>query len=373
MKTALPGTENAAVLAQERLQRLCALASFDSATSPLAPPLIVAELSGNHMGSYEIARALVTAAAEAGADAIKLQTYSADGMTLPLNSGDFRISDPTSLWHGHSLYELYRQAATPREWHAPLFAYARSLGLLAFSSPFDADAADFLATLDVPCYKIASFELTDLGLIRHVAAKRKPLILSTGMASLAEIEEAVGVAREAGTTSLMVLKCSSHYPAEAAHANLLTMAHMATTFHCRVGYSDHTRGLGCAVAAVAMGASMIEKHLVLDTASAAVDAGFSADPQTLGELVQACREAWEARGRVQYGGSVEDRAERRYRRSLYVAKDIKKGERLSAESLRVVRPGLGLPPKYLELLLGKRVTDDIRAGTALAWHHVLVS
>ena len=336
------------------------------------PPLIVAELSGNHMGDFSIARALVKAAADAGADAIKLQTYTADTMTLPHRSGDFVIQDSTSLWYGRSLHDLYAQAATPWEWHNELFDYARTLGLLAFSSPFDSTAVDFLDGLGVPCYKIASFELTDLPLIGYAASKNKPMILSTGMATLSEIEDAVAVARERGASKIILLKCTSRYPASAEHCNLSTMANMATTFGCAVGFSDHTQTIGSAVTAVALGACMVEKHLVLDRNSNAVDAGFSADPDQFKQLVAACKEAWLARGTVVYGGSPEDVRERHYRRSLYISKDMKAGDVLSPECLRIVRPGYGLLPKYYEKLIGTQVITDVSAGTALSWRHLMM-
>lgn len=347
------------------------LEKLNNIGDPKFPPLIVAELSGNHMGEFDSAKALVKAAAEAGADAIKLQTYTADSMTLPLSGGDFQIKESSSLWHGRSLHELYAHAATPWEWHQPLFDYANSLGLISFSSPFDPAAVDLLESLHVPCYKIASFELTDIPLIKYAASKGKPMVLSTGMATLAEIDDAVSVARQAGTGKVVLLKCTSHYPAQAEHSHLLTMANMSDAFDCPVGFSDHTLGVGCASAAVALGACFIEKHLVLDSTSNAVDAGFSADLEVFRELVIVCKDAWAARGSTLYGGSIEDRNERRYRRSLYIAKDMKAGDLLTETSLRIVRPGYGLPPKYYEILLGRQVVVDVSAGTALNWNHVL--
>lgn len=335
------------------------------------PPFVMAELSGNHGGRLETALALVDAAAEAGADAIKLQTYTADDMTLPLHSGEFVISDPNSLWFGRSLHELYAQASTPWDWHEVLFRRARSLGLMAFSSPFSPAAVEFLATLDVPAYKIASFELTDLPLIRAAARQGKPLILSTGMATLAEIDEAVTVARAHGAAGVALLRCTSRYPARIDQAHVRTIPNLRETFGVPVGFSDHTLGTAAAAAAVALGARLIEKHLVLALDREAVDAEFSADPVVFAALVRQCHEVWQSLGQVLYGGSDDDRSERRYRRSLYVARDLSAGDCLTPDNLRVIRPGAGLEPRYYDLLLGRRVAQDLPAGTPLAWQHVM--
>lgn len=336
-------------------------------TDPAQPPMVVAELSGNHMGQYEQAEALVRAAARAGADAVKLQTYTADSMTLPLKTGDFVIQDKSSLWYGRALYELYQQASTPWDWHEPLFRLAESLGMVAFSSPFDADAVRRLSELQVPCLKIASFELTDRELIRSAARSGLPLILSTGMATLEEVTEAVSWVKAEGNEHFALLKCTSRYPAAASGCDLRSMQVLADTFQCPTGYSDHTVGPAASVAASALGARFIEKHLVLDCESDAVDAAFSADPASLAQLVQWVREAWQARGEVRFGNEASDASERQYRRSLYIAKDLAAGERLSDKNLRIVRPEKGLPPKYYEQVLGRRVVQDIKAGTPLSW------
>lgn len=336
-----------------------------------SPPFVIAELSGNHQGSFEQAKLLIDAAAKAGADAIKLQTYTADTMTLPLSEGEFSVNDESSLWSGSCLYDLYQKAHTPWEWHAPLFDYAKSIGLVAFSSPFDGSAVEFLEALDVPLYKIASFEIIDLGLLKKIGSTRKPVIVSTGMASLAEIEEAVSTLRRAGAGPICLLKCTSRYPASPEHTHLTTMVAMKEIFRCPVGLSDHTLGVGVAIAAVALGATVVEKHLVLDRNSTAVDAGFSADPQELALLTEGCRQAWEALGTVTFGGNADDESEKVYRRSLYVAKDIEPGELLTSENLRSIRPGYGLPPKYFEMLLGAKVNATLKAGTPLSWEHVL--
>ncbi|HWP94749.1 MAG TPA: pseudaminic acid synthase [Gammaproteobacteria bacterium] len=331
------------------------------------PPFVIAEMSGNHNGSLERALAIVDAAAEAGAHAIKIQTYTADTMTIDLREREFLISDPASLWHGRTLYDLYREAHTPWEWHAPIFARAAQHGLIAFSTPFDASAVDFLETLDVPCYKIASFENVDLPLIRRVAATGKPLIISTGLASLVEIAEAVEAARGAGCRDLVLLKCTSSYPASPAHSHLATIAELARLFDCHVGVSDHTPGIGAALAATALGARVIEKHFTLRRADGGVDAAFSLEPVELRQLVEESRRAWEAVGRVHFGPTDGERASLVFRRSLYITEDLKCGDVLTPANLRAIRPGLGLPPKHLDALLGKRVNRDVARGTPMSW------
>jgi N-acetylneuraminate synthase len=288
-------------------------------------------------------------------------------MTLDLEGGAFAIDDPASLWQGKSLYGLYGQACTPYEWHAPLFERCRELGLIAFSSPFDAAAIDFLEELGAPCYKIASFENIDLPLIRRAAATGKPLIISTGMATVAELDEAVRAAREAGCRQLVLLKCTSTYPATPQGSNLCTIPHMQQLFGCQVGVSDHSPGVGVAVAAVALGATVIEKHLTLSRAEGGIDAAFSLEPAELSALVTESVAAWQALGTVSYGPTAKERASLQFRRTLYVACDMKAGEAFTPLNLRALRPGLGLPPKYLETLLGKRVNRDVPKGTPAAW------
>ncbi|MBK1719495.1 pseudaminic acid synthase [Thiocystis violacea] len=334
---------------------------------PGHPPLIVAELSANHGQDLDRALRIVDAVAAAGAHAIKLQTYTADTMTLDLQEGEFFIADPESPWNGQSLYALYRQAQTPWEWHAPLFERARQHGLMAFSTPFDASAVDFLETLDPPCYKIASFENGDLPLIRRVAATGKPIILSTGMATLAELAAAVDAARQAGCADLILLKCTSSYPAVASEANLLTIPHLAALFKCPVGLSDHSLDPGVAIASVALGAAMIEKHVTLSRADGDLDGSFSLEPAELAGLVRNTRLAWEALGRIHYGPTASEQASRRYRRSLYITRDLRAGDRLTPDNLRAIRPGLGLPPDDVGRLLGRRVNRDVRRGTPASW------
>ncbi|MDD5085020.1 MAG: pseudaminic acid synthase [Candidatus Omnitrophica bacterium] len=330
-------------------------------------PFVVAEMSGNHNRSLDKALALVDAAARAGAHAVKTQTYTPDTITLDIAQREFIISDPESLWNGRSLYELYSEAYTPWEWHEPIFKRCKKLGLIYFSTPFDATAVDFLETLEVPCYKIASFENIDLPLIRKVAATGKPLIVSTGMATLEELRETVDTVYREGTRDLILLKCTSAYPAKAENANLLTLPHMRELFQCHVGLSDHTLGTEVAVASVALGATVIEKHLKLDLESEGVDSVFSVKPAELRELVTRTENAWRALGSVKYGPTEAEKKSLPFRRSLYVVKDIKKGEQLTNENVRSIRPGYGLPPKFLNDVLGKRVSRDVKRGTPLKW------
>jgi pseudaminic acid synthase len=333
-------------------------------------PFVIAELSGNHSQQLDIALAMVDAAAQAGAHAIKLQTYTADSMTLDVESDDFVIQEQDSLWNGEKLHALYQKAATPYEWHQPLFDKAKSLGMLAFSSPFDEQAVDFLDDLNVPCFKIASFELTDLPLIRKAASKKKPLILSTGMASLTEIEQAMNVAKLAGCDDIILLKCTSTYPALASNTNLNTIPHLRDAFGCQVGLSDHTAGIGASIAAVALGASVIEKHFVLDRNAGGVDAAFSLEPQELTLLVSETKTAWQAMGEVRYGGTAAEEMSKQYRRSIYVCRDIGAGETFSADNLKIVRPAFGLAPKHWDNVLGKVAKQDLPLGTALGWEHL---
>lgn len=330
-------------------------------------PLVIAEISANHNQSLDRALALVEAAARAGAGAIKLQTYTADSMTLDLAEREFVIDDPGSLWHGSSLHELYRQGQTPWEWHEPLFRRARELGLLALSTPFDAAAVDFLETFDPPAYKIASFEIVDLPLIHKAASTGKPLIISTGMATLAEIDEAVRAAREAGCKELYLLKCTSSYPSPASMTHLHTIPHLVEAFGCPVGLSDHTLGIGVAVAAVALGAVIIEKHLTLARSDGGIDAAFSLEPDEMRQLVEEVQRAQEALGTVCYGPTPAEAGSRRLRRSLYIVESLAAGDRLTEHNVRAIRPGLGLPPKYKAAVVGKKVKRDVPKGTPLTW------
>ncbi|MCX2739107.1 pseudaminic acid synthase [Pontibacter anaerobius] len=327
-------------------------------------PFIIAEMSGNHNQSLERALAIVDAAADAGADAIKLQTYTADTMTLP---GALTIEDEGSLWKGRELYDLYKEAYTPWEWHQPIFERARERGMLAFSSPFDETAVDFLEELGAPVYKIASFENTDHPLLRRVAATGKPVIMSTGAATVQEVAEAVQVLMEAGCKELILLKCTSTYPATPQNTNLRTIPHLRELYGVQVGLSDHTMGVGAAVAAVALGATVIEKHFTLNRADGGVDSAFSLEPGELHTLVVESERAWLAMGRVQYGVQRAEEKSRLFKRSVYAARDIKAGEPLTKENIRVIRPGLGLAPKHYDALLGKTAKQDIKAGTPLNW------
>ena len=334
-------------------------------------PFVIAEMSGNHNQSLERALRIVDAAAEAGAHAIKLQTYTADTITLPVNEGDFVINDERSPWKGSSLHDLYNVAHLPWEWHEPILRRADEVGILCFSTPFDETAVDFLETLDVPAYKIASFENVHLPLIQKVALTRKPLIMSTGLAELAEIEEAVETARSNGCRDLVLLKCTSSYPSTPEYSNVLTIPDLRARFGCEVGLSDHTMGFGAAVAAVAHGATVIEKHLTLSRADGGVDSTFSLEPDEMRVLVQETERAWQALGRVEYGPTEAERSTVAFRRSIYVAKDLKAGDILTPENLRCVRPGWGLSPKHYSALLGRRVSRDVRKGTPASWSLVM--
>lgn len=332
-----------------------------------APPFIIAELSANHNGSLNRALEIVDAIAGTGAQALKIQTYTADTMTIDLREREFFIDDPKSPWNGRSLYELYQEAHTPWEWHAPIFERARKHGLIAFSTPFDSTAVDFLESLNVPAYKIASFENTDEALIRKVAATGKPLIISTGMATVQEIGEAVQAARDAGCADLILLKCTSSYPASAASSNLLSIPHLRSLFTCEVGLSDHTLGIGVAVASVALGATVIEKHVTLDRSEGGVDAAFSLEPGEFRQMVRECRTAWEAMGSVRIGATSEERGSLVFRRSLYICEDVAEGEELTPQNLRAIRPGLGLPTKFIDALMGRRVVRAAKRGTPMGW------
>ncbi|RKX28705.1 MAG: pseudaminic acid synthase [Candidatus Zixiibacteriota bacterium] len=334
------------------------------------PPFIIAEMSGNHNQSLDRALEIVEAAAKAGAHGLKIQTYSPDTMTLDLDEGEFHISDENSLWKGRSLYDLYGQAHTPWEWHEPIFKRAAELGMVCFSTPFDPSSVDFLESLNNPVYKIASFENTDLPLIRKAAQTGKPVIISTGMATVAELDETVQAAREAGCYQLILLKCTSTYPATPDSTNIRTIPHLRDLFEVEVGLSDHTMGIGVALGAVALGASLIEKHFTLSRNDGGVDSTFSLEPDELANLVVESKRTWQALGKVSYGLTEKERESIKFRRSLYIVQDMKAGERLTPENLRSIRPGFGLAPKYYEQLLGKRITRDAKKGTAMDWEMI---
>lgn len=330
-------------------------------------PFVIAEMSGNHNQSIDRALAIVDAAAKSGAHALKLQTYTADTMTIDLTEGDFFINDDKSLWNGNSLHKLYQQAYTPWEWHKVIFDRCRELGMLGFSTPFDETAVDFLEELNVPFYKVASFECTDLKLVRKIASTGKPMVISTGLSTMAEIDETVRTARQAGCKDLILLKCTSSYPASPLGTNISTIPNMREAFQCEVGISDHTFGIGVSVACVALGATVIERHFTLARADGGVDSAFSLEPAELSMLVQESERAWQALGRVHYGPVAQESNSMRFRRSLYVVKDMKAGERFTKENLRAIRPGFGLPIKYYDILMGKRVGKDLKRGTPLSW------
>lgn len=331
------------------------------------PPFVIAEMSGNHNQSLERAIEIVDSAAASGAHAMKLQTYTADTMTLDVKEREFFIEDSESLWKGRTLYDLYQEAHTPWEWHKPIFDRCRELGMICFSTPFDDTAVDFLEGLDSPCYKIASFENTDLPLIRKVAATGKPIIISTGMATVAELDESVGAAREAGCKCLILLKCTSSYPAAPENTNILTIPHLRELFKCEVGLSDHTMGVGVSVAAVALGATVIEKHFTLCRADSGVDSAFSLEPDEMASLLVETKRAWQALGTISYGPTDKEKASLQFRRSLYVGRDMVPGEPFNRVNLRIVRPGLGLAPKYYEIILGKKVITHVRKGMPVTW------
>jgi pseudaminic acid synthase len=326
------------------------------------PPFVIAEMSGNHNQSLDVALAIVDAAAASGAHALKLQTYTADTITLDERGGSFEISDPDSLWAGQNLHDLYKQAYTPWEWHQPIMERASELGLICFSSPFDETAVDFLEELGAPAYKIASFENNHLPLIAKAASTGKPLIISTGMASLGELEQAVSTARSAGCSNLILLKCTSTYPATPANTNIRTIPHLRELFGCEVGLSDHTIGVGVAVAAVALGATVIEKHFTLSRAKGGVDSAFSMEPSELKSLIMETKHAWQAIGKVTYGPTGAEQKSLAFRRSIYASKDIAAGERFSKENLRIIRPGDGLPPSLFELIVGFNAPRAFKRG-----------
>jgi N-acetylneuraminate synthase len=330
-------------------------------------PLIIAEMSGNHNQSLDRALAIVDAAADCGVDALKLQTYTADTMTLDINTGEFYIEDKNSLWQGESLYKLYQKAMTPYEWHEPIFKRCHERGIIPFSTPFDETAVDFLENLNVSCYKIASFENIDLPLIKKIAKTGKPVIMSTGMATIAELDESVRILRENGCNDIVLLKCTSTYPATPENINLRTIPHLRELFNCEVGLSDHTLGIGAAIASVSFGVTVIEKHFTLRRVDGGVDAAFSMEPAEMKMLVEESKRAWQALGKIHYGISESEKKSMIFRRSLYVCEDIKKDETFTEKNIRSIRPGLGLQPKYLDIVIGKKATKDIKRGTPLNW------
>ena len=330
-------------------------------------PYLIAEMSGNHNQSLDRALEIVDAAAKSGADAVKLQTYTAETITLDSDNPDFVIRDPASLWNGRRLYELYDEAHTPWDWHKPIMDRAKSLGMDCFSSAFDDTSVDFLETLGVTAYKIASFECTDLPLIAKVARTGKPMIISTGMATVGEIDDAIRTARENGCGDLAILKCTSTYPATPENTNIRTIANMRDTFGCEVGLSDHTMGCGVSVAAVAFGASLFEKHFTLRRADGGVDSTFSLEPEEFSQLRIETERAWQSLGQITYGGTKAESGSRVFRRSLYIAEDAKAGDVFTSKNLRIVRPGYGLDPKHYEMLLGKTIKRDVTKGDRVSW------
>lgn len=334
---------------------------------PQYQPFVIAEMSGNHNGSLERSLKIVDMAAECGAQAIKLQTYTPDTMTINISENEFHIGDKSSLWEGKSLYKLYEEAQTPWEWHKPIFDRARAHGLVAFSSPFDTTAVDFLESLNVAIYKIASAELVDLNLIRRVAQTKKPMILSTGMASVAEIHDAVQMARANGCPDVILLKCTATYPATPEESNLNSIPVMRDVFDVQVGLSDHTLGIGAAVASVAMGATVVEKHVTLSRADGGVDSAFSLERSELMMLVREAKTAHLAMGSTYIGPTAAEHNSLKFRRSLYAVENIMAGERLTEKNVRAIRPGQGLPPKNFSIILGRKVKCDIKRGTAINW------
>jgi len=337
------------------------------AIGPEHQPFIIAEMSGNHNHSLDRAMKIVEAAADAGAHALKLQTYTADTITLDINEGEFRIEDPSNPWKGNSLYELYEKAHTPWEWHRLLLNRCRELGMIGFSTPFDATAVDFLEALDVPCHKVASFENIDLPLIRKIAGTGKPVIMSTGMATVAQLDEAIRVLRTNGCSDVILLKCTSSYPATPEGSNVSTITHLRDLFRVQVGLSDHTLGLGVALAAITLGATVVEKHFTLDRADGGVDSTFSMESAEMKMLVTESERAWQSLGKITYGLTGEEEGSMLFRRSLYVCEDMKAGDRFTKKNLRSIRPGHGLPPRYYDIFLGKLACRDVKRGTPLSW------
>lgn len=330
-------------------------------------PFIIAEMSGNHGASLEQALAIVDAAALTGVDALKIQTFTPDSMTIDMDGDDFIVTNKSSLWYGRKLYDLFKEAQTPYEWHEEIFQRSKEKGMLCFSTPFDEAAVDFLESLDAPAYKIASFDNVNIPLIKYAAKTGKPLIVSMGMANVGEIAEAVEAARSAGCEQLTVLKCTTSYPAPPERSNLRTIPHMAELFNCQVGLSDHTLGIGAAIAATTLGASVIEKHFTLSRDNGAVDSAFSLEPHEFSSLVNETKVAAAALGEVTYEATDVEVASRQKRRSIYVVKDIKKGEAFTVDNIRRIRPGAGLHPRYFEDIIGKVSGKAISMGSPLDW------
>ncbi|MBL7892776.1 MAG: pseudaminic acid synthase [Bacteroidia bacterium] len=328
------------------------------------PPFIIAEMSGNHNHSLEKALSIIDAAAESGADAIKLQTYTADTLTI---KGAYTISDKKSLWFGRELYDLYNEAYTPWEWHEALFKRAKERGILCFSTPFDESSVDFLESLGNPFYKIASFENNYHHLLSKVAKTGKPVIMSTGITTLSELSESVSVLKENACTDLILLKCTSSYPASPESSNLRTIPEMQNRFSCPIGLSDHTMGIGVAVAAVALGAVVVEKHFTLSRAEGGVDSAFSLEPHELKQLVEESKRAWLSIGNVSYEITEEEKKSISFKRSIYISANIKKGEVINHNNIRIIRPGFGIAPKFYEQVLDKTAKADLKAGTPLTW------
>ncbi|SEW03360.1 pseudaminic acid synthase [Chitinophaga arvensicola] len=331
------------------------------------PPFVIAEMSGNHNRSIDRAFAIVKAAKEAGAHAIKLQTYTPDTMTIDHRGGLFEIKDENSLWKGRNLYELYQEAMTPYEWHKPIFDYAKELGIICFSTPFDEHAVDMLDELGVPCHKVASFENNDHPLLRKIAKSNKPVIMSSGVSTLAGLDEGVSVLRDNGCKDLVLLKCTSSYPSSPENTNLATIPHMKQLFNCHVGLSDHTMGVGAAVASVALGARVIEKHFCLSRAEGGVDSAFSLEPDEFKSLVIEAERAFLAIGNIQYGIQNAERKSLNFKRSVYVVKDIAAGEIFTKENIRIIRPGDGLHPKFYEQLIGSKSNRNLKRGEPFTW------
>ncbi|SFC24412.1 pseudaminic acid synthase [Pseudoalteromonas denitrificans] len=329
-------------------------------------PYIVAELSANHCGSLDTALKAIEIAKESGADAIKLQTYTADSMTINCDKSDFKIKG--GLWHGYSLHELYEKAHTPLEWHQALFNKAKEVGITLFSTAFDESAVDFLVKLDTPAFKIASFELTDLSLIKYIAKTGKPMIMSTGMANLSEIEEAVCTAKKSGCEDIILLHCISSYPAPIDQSNLKTLNDLSKRFGLVVGLSDHSLSNNVSVAAVALGASFVEKHFILNKDNNSPDSDFSIEPEDLKNLCLSTKEAWQALGQINYKQTAAELDNVKFRRSIYFVADVKSGEYITKQHIRRIRPGFGLAPKYFEQLIGRKASCDIDAGTPVSWH-----
>src|SRR3989338_3104397 len=330
-------------------------------------PFCIAEMSGNHNQSLDRALEIVDAAAKAGADAIKLQTYTADTMTLNVNLDGFRITDQKRLWFGRHLYDLYKEAHTPWEWHAPIMQHAKELGLICFSTPFDETAVDFLESLNVPAYKIASFENTDIHLLKKVAQTGKPVIVSTGMADLQDLQLMVNTLRDNGCENLVLLKCTSAYPARTEDANLKIIPHLSKMFDCQVGISDHTMGIGVALAAAALGATVIEKHFTLCRADGGVDSDFSLEPHEFKMLTEESERAWEALGSVKYEKNLAEEKSKQFRRSIYFVRDLSEGKIITQDDIRCIRPGYGLAPKHYFDIIGRAIKKNIKRGQPVAW------